>query len=489
MAYEIGWVLDGGNGLMLSLLLVGMMSAGEPAKPNVIIFYADDLGYGDIGVNGARGWKTPTIDQLAHDGRQFKSFYVAQPVCSASRTALLTGCYPHRLGIHGALNPKDKVGIAAGEVTLGELCRSQGYATAVFGKWHLGWQKPFLPLQNGFDEYVGLPYSNDMWPYTHGFENFPPGDARRVRDFPPLPLFDGNEVVNPNVQPEDQKGLTKLYADKAISFIERNQARPFFLYVPFAMPHVPLYATQEFVGSSQQGLYGDVVQEIDANVGRVVGKVDELGLGTKTLIIFTSDNGPWTSFGEHAGTSGGLREAKGTCWEGGVRVPCVMRWKGTIPAGTSCEEPIMTIDLFPTIAKLINAPLPDHSIDGKDVWPLLAGQPGATSPQEAYFFYYNRGEMQAMRSGKWKLIFPHKYRTLSGRPGGKNGLPAKFDFVNVGLELYDLEADRGETQDVAQDHPDVVERLSKLADAARARMGDTLTRVVGSDTRPSGKVP
>lgn len=476
-------------GLTSFLLASCVLVADVPDRPNVLIFYADDLGYGDIGVNGAKGFKTPNIDRLARDGRQFKSFYVAQPVCSASRTALLTGCYPHRLGIHGALNPSDKVGIADQETTLGELCKSRGYATAIFGKWHLGCQKQFLPLQHGFDEYVGLPYSNDMWPFTPGFENFPEGDKRRRRGFPPLPLFDGNEVINADVQPNDQKGLTKLYADRAIQFIERHQKEPFLCYVPFAMPHVPLYVTDEFKGSSEQGPFGDVVQEIDANVGRVVDLIDKLDLGSKTLIIFTSDNGPWTAFGHHAGSSGGLREAKGTCWEGGVRVPCVMRWTGSIPAGTVCDEPLMTIDIFPTIARLIGAELPKLSIDGKDVWPLMAGEPGAKSPQEAYYFYFKQSEMQAMRSGKWKLIFPHEYRTLNGRPGGENGLPAKFDFKMAGLELYDLEADPGETTDVAKDHPDVVERLTALANAARSRMGDRLTKTRGSDVRSPGQVP
>jgi arylsulfatase A len=463
-----------------------LLDSPAPGKPNIVIFFADDLGYGDIGVNGAKGFKTPAIDRLAQEGRQFKSFYVAQAVCSASRAALLTGCYPHRIGIHQALNPRDKVGISASEITLGELCKSQGYATGVFGKWHLGWQRPFLPLQHGFDEYVGLPYSNDMWGFSPGFENFPRGDKRRLREFPPLPLFEGNEVIKKSVEPEDQKGLTQLYADKAISFVERHRDQPFLLYVPFTMPHVPLYATKAFEGSSEQGIFGDVVQELDANVGRVVQKIDELGLKEKTLIVFSSDNGPWTSFGNHAGSSGGLREAKGTCWEGGVRVPCVMRWPGKIPAGTICEEPLMTIDLFPTIAKLIGAELPSHSIDGMDVWPLLAGVPDAKSPQEAYYFYFQRGEMQAMRSGKWKLIFPHKYRTLSGRPGGENGLPAKFDFVEAGLELYDLQTDPGETTDVAKDHPGKVNQLTEWADAARARMGDALTQTNGTDVRKPG---
>ena len=473
--------------LPLALLLVTSVACrfAEPANApvtaplNVVVVFTDDQGYGDVGCYGARGFDTPNLDRMAAEGVRFTDFYVAQPVCSASRAALLTGCYPNRIGIHGALGPESPTGIHSDEVTLAELCRSKGYATAIFGKWHLGRHESFLPTRHGFDEFYGIPYSNDMWP-RHPESPGAWGD---------LPTIEGEEVVGFNT---DQRRFTRDFTDRAVDFIERNASagRPFFLYVPHPMPHVPLHVLDENRGASEQGLYGDVIQEIDASVGRILAAVDENGLRESTLVIFTSDNGPWLSYGNHAGSTGPLREGKGTTFEGGVRVPGIWRLPGRIPAGSLCTEPVMTIDVLPTVARLIGADLPDHPIDGLDVWPLATGVPGAKSPHEAFFFYYHRNDLEAVRSGRWKLHFPHGFRSMKGQDPGADGIPGKYDHsVKTDLELYDLEADLGETTNVAARHPEVVERLQALAEGARAELGDRLEDRVGIGVREPGRLP
>ncbi|MBS1810675.1 MAG: sulfatase [Acidobacteria bacterium] len=444
--------------------------------PNVVIIFIDDMGYADIGPFGAKGYKTPNLDRMAKEGIRFTSFYAAQGVCSASRAALLTGTYSNRIGIHGALDHRAKHGISDNEVTIAQMLKTKGYATAIYGKWHLGHHPQFLPTRHGFDEYLGLPYSNDMWP------NHP---EAKPGTYPPLPLFENDKVVQ--VMP-DQSQLTRAYTERAVSFIERNKDKPFFLYVPHTMVHVPLFVGEKFKGSAKTGLYGDVVQEVDWSVGEILKTIKKQGLDKDTLVIFTSDNGPWLSYGEHAGSSGPLREGKGTAWEGGVRVPFIARWPGKIPAGRTTREPAMTIDLLPTIGRLANAELPKHKIDGLDIWPLLQGEAKAKNPHDAYFFYYNTNELQAVRSGKWKLIFPHTYRTLGNQPKAKDGIPAKYTNVKSGLELYDLESDMGEKTNVADKHPDVVKRLEALAEQAREDMGDSLTKRVGKGVREPGRL-
>lgn len=464
-------------------------ATGADRPPNVMIIFTDDQGYTDVGVFGATGFKTPNLDRMAREGRQFTSFYVAQPVCSASRTGLLTGCYPNRVGIHGALGPSARHGINADEVTLAEIFKSRGYATAIFGKWHLGHHRKFLPLQHGFDEYYGIPYSNDMWPLHPSLVDLPPDSARRKRGYPPLPMFEGNEVVDEEITPEDQVRFTTDFTRYAVDFIDRNRERPFFLYVPHPMPHVPLFVSDKYRGKSAKGLYGDVMMEIDWSVGEILAAIKRNGLDDNTMVAFITDNGPWISYGDHAGSADGLREAKGTTFEGGVRVPCITRFPGRIPADTVCEEPAMTIDLLPTIAGLIGASLPEHTIDGMDIWPLIVGEPGAKCPHEAYFFYYQQGDLEAMRSGRWKLHFPHGYRTLNGRPGGTGGKPVPYDQAKTELALFDLEEDLAETRNVADEHPDVVARLKEMADQMRRELGDRLQRVQGSGVREPGRLP
>jgi arylsulfatase A-like enzyme/acetyl esterase/lipase len=467
-------------------------AAGNPKPPNVVIVFADDLGYGDPGCYGGTAAATPAIDSLAREGIRFTDFHVAQAVCSASRAALLTGCYPNRIGISGALGPSARHGIAAEETTLAELLQARGYRTAAVGKWHLGHHPQFLPSRHGFDEYFGLPYSNDMWPHHP--------EVKRGT-FPPLPLFDGEQVVDDDVTPEDQATLTARYTARAVDFLERAgsaaDGRPFFLYLAHSMPHVPLFAGADFKGKSPGGLYGDVLAEIDASVAAVLAALDRTGHADDTLVLVTSDNGPWLSYGNHGGSAGPLREGKGTSFEGGVRVPCVARLPGVIPAGTVCDAPAMTIDLLPTIASLTGERLPTDAagrasvagrpIDGRDIGPLLRGQADAKE-QPAYCFWYADNQLQAVREGNWKLFFPHTARSMAGQSPGRDGVPGKYRPLPVGRALHDLATDRAESRDVAAEHPEVVARLEALAERARADLGDSLTKRRGSGVRPAGSL-
>lgn len=451
--------------------------------PNVVVIFIDDMGYADIGPFGAKGYETPHLDRMANEGRIFTDFYVTQAVCSASRAGLLTGCYNNRVGILGALGPGSKIGINDDEVTLAEICKQKNYATACYGKWHLGHHKKFLPMQHGFDDYFGLPYSNDMWPYHPNVLHLPM--EQRLKRWPHLPLIDGNEVVNPKVTGEDQEQLTTQYTERAVQFIESNKDKPFFLYVPHSMVHVPLYVSEKFKGKSDRGLFGDVMMEVDWSVGQILNTLREHQLDKNTLVIFTADNGPWLSYGDHAGSAGPLREGKGTMFDGGCRESTLMWWPGKIPAGTKCTTPAMTIDILPTVAHLIDAKLPNHKIDGKNIWPLINGEQNAKSPHEAYFFYYGR-QLQAVRMGKWKLHFPHGYRTMAGKPGGTGGIPTKYSSGTIGLSLFNLETDIGETTDVKDKHPDIVAKMQKLAEAMRKDLGDNKRQ--GTGNRPPGRI-
>ncbi len=471
----------------------------EP-PPNIIVVFADDMGYGDAGCYGSTTIRTPNLDGLARQGVRFTDFYAAQAVCSASRAALLTGCYPNRIGITGALMPGAKIGIGAPETTLAEVCKGRGYATAMYGKWHLGDAPEFMPTHHGFDEFWGLPYSNDMYPMSP--ESIGPETAKNKTGHPPLPLLEsdgsgGVRLVDAEVTPEEQDALTRGITARAVDFVERQSRaqggpRPFFLYVAHPMPHIPLHGAPEFRGRSPQGRYGDIIEEIDWSVGQIADALRRTGQDRRTLLIFTSDNGPWLVYGNHGGSTAGLREGKGTSWEGGVREPFLAVWPGRIPAGTVCREPAMTIDLLPTVAGLIGAPMPEAKIDGLDIWPLLSGRPGTDgsaprTPHEALLFYYHGNNLEAIRSGKWKLVFPHSYQTVSALPP-QDGWPGKYVQRRCGLELYDLEADSGESRDVAADHPDVVARLEDLANKARADLGDALTKKDGTGRRPPGRI-
>ena len=468
--------------LVLVSVVAATLAPAAERLPNVVIIFTDDQGYGDLGAFGAKGYTTPHIDSLARDGAKFTNFHVAEAVCSASRAALLTGCYNNRIGIFGALGPQATHGINAAETTIAELLKSRGYATGMAGKWHLGHREPFIPNRHGFDESFGLPYSNDMWPHH---------PEAKKGTYPSLFLWENGKVVDADVTPEDQPNLTTWYTERAVKFIERNKDRPFFFYLAHSMPHVPLFVSDKFKGKSQQGLYGDVIMEIDWSVGQVLATLQKHGLEKDTLVIFTTDNGPWLSYGNHAGSAGPLREGKGTSWEGGTRVPCLMRWPGKIPAGAVADDYLMTIDLLPTVAHLTGAKLPALPIDGLNVWPLLARQPGAKNPHEGYGIWYAQNELQAVVSGdgRWKLVLPHRYRTLAGRPGGRDGVPAKYDNHEVAApQLYDLKADLGETADVSAQHPDEVKRLLAFAEKCREDLGDSLTNRKGKGAREAGRL-
>ena len=426
-------------------------------RPNFVIVLTDDLGFGDVGCYGAQDIPTPNLDRMAAEGTRFTNFCVGAPTCTPSRAALLTGCYPQRVGLPAILLPWSREGLGAGERTIADVLRTRGYATACYGKWHLGHHPEFLPTRHGFDEYFGLPYSNDMW-LNHPI----PGRAERMLE---LPLYRDEEIVELN---PDQSRLTTLYTEKAVDFIGRNRDRPFFLYLPHSMPHVPLHVSDRFKGKSGRGLYGDVIMEIDWSLGRILETLRELELDGKTLVLFTSDNGPWLEYGDHGGSAGPLREGKWTTFEGGQRVPALARWPEHVPAGRECGELVSAMDLLPTFAALAGADLPSHPIDGRDIRPVLSGGPGGESPRRI-FLHYRGFALEAARDSRWKLHFPHTYKQLV--IPGSGGIPGTSRTGTVGLELYDLGADIGERRNVAAEHPGQVRRLLDLAaEAHRALM-------------------
>ena len=460
---------------MLALALSLLMSS----PPNVVIIFCDDLGYGDLSCQGEQRWRTPHLDAMAAEGVRFTDFCVSQPVCSASRASLLTGCYANRISIHGALGPHAKHGLSSAETTLAELCKAEGYATAIHGKWHLGHLPPFLPTRHGFDEFSGIPYSNDMWP-SH--------PEAKKGTYPPLPFFENEEVVR--VQP-DQKLFTTGFTDRIISFIRRSHAAntPFFAYLAHPMPHVPLFVSEAGAGQSGDGVLGDVIAEIDRGVGQILETLQELGIDEDTLVLFTSDNGPWLSYGDHAGTTAGLREGKGTTFEGGVRVPCIARWPGTIPAGRVSGVHWMTIDVLPTIAALIDAPLPEQTIDGRDATLVLLDEKRRTPSPNHLSVLLPHG---TTRSGEKRTLeaplaayLPHH----AGAAQGGGGKPGRYRWdAKIQESLFDLESDPYEQHDVASIHPDVVYELRKVAEHWRTRLGDALTDRTGSEVRPAGQI-
>lgn len=467
--------------LLQSLFLPAVLIAQDvnAPPPNFIVIFCDDMGYADIGPFGAEGYQTPHLDRMAQEGMKFTDFYVGRSFCTPSRAALMTGCIPTRVGIGGNFGPKSTTGLNPDEMTIAEVLKQKDYATACFGKWHLGHLPKFLPPSQGFDEYFGIPYSNDMWPFHPGVRNLPM--EQRLKRWPHLPLYEGVNVINPQVMPEDQVQLTTRIFQRAAKFVEQHSDEPFFMYVPSPQPHVPLYVSEKYKGETERGLFGDVISEIDWGVGQIIDALKKNGIDKNTCVVFSSDNGPWLSYGDHAGSAKPLREGKGTNFEGGFRVPCVMWWPGKIPAARVCREIAGTIDLLPTFARLAGAPLPAKTIDGKDISDLMFGKPDAKTPHQVFYHYDGGNRLMALRSGNWKLMFAQSYN--SPIPGS-GGIPGKGQRKQIELSLFDLENDIGETTNVANQHPEIVARLKGYAQQIRTELGEG--QQAGPGRRPIG---
>ena len=425
-------------------------SSNGERRCNVVLIFCDDLGYGDLGCYGSTVNRTPNIDRLAAEGQRFTDFYSSSPVCTPSRASLMTGCYPRRVGLHEdatghwVLIPRSRRGLSPDETTLPEIMKAAGYATACIGKWHLGDQIQHLPTVHGFDKYFGIPYSNDM--------------QQAGRGDPPLPLVEQATVIE---APADQSQLTQQYTREAVEFIEDHQREPFFLYLPHTFPHLPLHASERFLGKSKNGRYGDSVEEIDWSTGEFLDCLKRLGLKDNTMVIFTSDNG---SNGRNGGSNAPLAGRKGSTMEGGMRVPMVVRLPGVIPAGTVCSELTTTMDLLPTLASFSEGKLPDHQIDGRDISSLLRGESGARSPHEV-FYYYRRRQLQAIRWGNWKWHLPLE----STFPRWND---ATFKTKGRGGKLIDLETDLKEQFDVSSNHPQVMAKMRAFAKDASHDLGN-----------------
>ena len=457
--------------IIYSIILLAIFSCEKNNNsPNIVFILTDDLGYGDLSSYGSETIKTTNIDKLAKDGVKLTSYYAAQPVCSASRAAILTGAYPNRLGIYNAFGPTSDSGINHNEYTLAEMLKDNGYKTGIFGKWHLGSKKEFFPTRHGFDEFYGILYSNDMWRWHPEYPEGYPQDLLLYRNETAL-----KEII-------DQSSLTKDITTESINFIKKNKDHPFFLYIAHPQPHVPLFVSENFMNITGEGLYADVITEIDYSVGRITKYLEENDLSDNTIFVFTSDNGPWLSYGDHSGSSGIFREGKGTTWEGGVRVPSIIKFPNGLRPSI-IDEPVMAIDWMPTFANITKSKLSQNKIDGKDIWPLLSGELNQTPHKELYF-YYRVNELHSIRMNEWKIQFSRTYRSLNGREGGKNGIPVKYDMnVIESNELYNLKDDPEEKINVYDKFPEIAKKMEKLADEARIKLGDNLLGIRGEENR------
>ena len=441
----------------ISLFVILSNCTATNSKPNFVIIFLDDSGWGDFKPFGDPAYTTPNVEQLAAAGCRYTQFYVPQAICSASRSALMSGCYPGRTKVFGAHGPNAR-GLETSFATLAEVLKTAGYSTGIFGKWHLGDQPETRPAARGFDESCGLMYSNDMW-------EFHPENPQHWGQFP-LQFWDNGEVTIERVTPKEQAQLTTWYTEHAVDFINRHKAEPFFLYVPHSMPHVPLYVSEKFAGKSGQGLYGDVMSEIDWSVGEIMNALKEAGIDDNTMVIFTSDNGPWISYGNHAGVTP-FREAKATSFDGGTRSACIISYPGRIEENSSSETAFGSIDIFPTICDLAGAALPENEIDGKNVWDVMTGK-NTTAVHDYYAFSTGRNfEAVISGDGRWKLHVPHNYRTL--KYADNDGRAGKFEQAQIALSLYDMQNDPYESTNVIDVYPEIAENLLNLARAHRDR--------------------
>ncbi|MBT1701898.1 sulfatase family protein [Chryseosolibacter indicus] len=471
--------------LFVFVLAVVIGYAQKKEKPNIIIIFMDDMGYGDIEPYGMTGIPTPNFNRLAKEGMRFTHFNAGQAVCTASRAALLTGCYPNRIGMTGALLPGAKKALNPQEETIASTLKKVGYKTAMYGKWHLGNKPPYFPVHYGFDSFYGIPYSHDIWPMDY--------DGNRITDpanfrgtWPVLPVYQNDTKVDSILSLQRQARLTSDFTTRAVDFIKNNKKNPFFLYLAHPMPHVPLAASEKFKGKSELGLFGDVIMEIDWSIGEIMKALDKEKLADNTLLIVTSDNGPWLNFGDHAGSSGGFRQGKSTSWEGGTRVPLFIRWPGKIEASTVNSQLMTNMDILPTLAALTGAPLPSNKIDGMNFLPVWLGQTGK-GPREVFYYYFGNNNLEGVRYKNWKLVLNHpsgSYHELHG----KYGKPGTIARVDVPMALYDLAHDPGEAYDVQKLYPEIVEKLQALAESAREDLGDDLVKKEGRNVRKPAAV-
>lgn len=442
-------------------------------RPNIVLIMCDDMGWADLGCYGSKQNPTPNIDRLSKEGIRFTNFLATQAVCTSSRVALLTGCYPNRLGLGGtALGPNSKIGLSTDEQTLGTLLKEAGYRTGVVGKWHLGDAPKFLPPAHGFAESMITPYSNDMWPRGYGR-----GDEGTNDKYPELPRIVNGVHMGHTRDWVDMDAMTSSQGLRAVRFIRdnANKPRPFFLYLATSMPHTPLGSAKEFKGKHATP-YADTLADLDHAVGAVMRTLREKKVDQETLVIFTSDNGPWLNFGRHAGSAGPFREGKGTTFEGGVRVPFIVRWPGVVKPGGETDALTANIDVVPTLLAAAEASAPKNEIDGISFLPVL--KEGKVSSRKTFAYYYG-DRLEAVRKGKWKLHLPHAYRSYVDMiPAERDGFPAKTHQRQIGLSLYDLDKDPGEKEDFSAAQPEMVKELQALAESERKRL-DAGKRPVG----------
>ena len=436
----------------------GSLVESAESQPNIVLIFLDDAGFADFQPFAETRYPTPNVARLAEEGRSFYNFYVPQAICSASRAALLTGTYPERNGLFGAHAPRER-GLDPGFVTMGEMLQDAGYVTAHFGKWHVGDHPETRPQERGFDEVSGIMYSNDMW-----------AEHPTNPDFwgrYPLQYWKNNEIEIDSVTAADQTYFTTWFTEDSVDFINRNSDRPFFLYLPHPQPHVPLFVSEKFKGASGTGLYGDVIMEIDWSVGEIMNALEQSGIRDNTIIIFTSDNGPWLTYGNHSGQTP-YREGKSTSFDGGIRSPLVISWPGQVDANTVSHDTFFSIDFMPTIAMLTGAELPGYELDGKEVWDLIVGVDGAENPHE-YYSITRGNQFQGVISadGKWKLMLPHNY--IHVITGGKDGLPGSSSQVAIDTTLYDMVHDPYEKLNVIEEYPDIAKKLMQYAEEHKSK--------------------
>ena len=465
--------------------LFAQQSESGITQPNVILINMDDMGYGDTEPFGMTGIPTPNFNRVAKEGTRFTHFNAGQPICTASRAALLTGCYPNRLGLSGVLLPKDKHALNLQEETIASLLKKSGYRTAMFGKWHLGNKAPYLPIHYGFDIFLGFPYSHDIWPVDYDGYKVVTDSTNRKSNNPPLTLLEGDKAIDTIRNLDDAARLTTLFTQRSIDFIKTTKNHPFFLYLAHPLPHVPLAVSEKFKGKSEMGFFGDVIMELDWSLGQILKILDDEKLASNTLVIVTSDNGPWLNFGNHAGSSGGFREGKQTTWDGGTRIPLLIRWPQKIDAGGIVSDLMTNMDLLPTIVAATHATLPKNKIDGLNFLPLLTHQT-SRGPREIFYYYFGVGSnnLEAIRYKHWKLILPHRAITYTQNIHGKDGWPGTTTQNEVPMTLYDLALDPGEAYDVQKLYPEVVQQILSIAEQAREDLGDDLTKRSGKNLRP-----